>query len=74
MMKNVGNTDKLLRVILGLAIFYLGYTYKSWWGLVGFAPILTAVFSFCPAYALFKINTCCKKGEGQGKGGCCCGG
>ena len=58
MMKcNVGQTDRLLRIIIGLAILVLGYIYSSWWGLIGLIPLLTGLFRWCPAYLPCKIST-----------------
>ncbi|HED37248.1 MAG TPA: DUF2892 domain-containing protein [Ignavibacteria bacterium] len=57
MQKNVGTTDKIVRIILGLVIIILGIIYGSWWGLIGVIPLLTAFISFCPIYAPFKIST-----------------
>ena len=61
MNKNVGKVDKTLRIIIGLAVIVLGIYFKSWWGLVGLVPLLTAFTGFCPLYAPFKINTVKKK-------------
>ena len=58
MKPNVGNIDRIIRIIAGLAILGAGYYFKSWWGLVGFGPLLTAVFRFCPAYLPIGLNTC----------------
>jgi hypothetical protein len=57
MKANVGSVDKIVRIILGLVGILLGLVLHSWWGLVGVALILTAVFSFCPLYTLLKVNT-----------------
>ena len=57
MMKcNVGQTDRLLRIIIGLVILVLGYIYSSWWGLIGLIPLLTGLFRWCPTYLLCKIS------------------
>ncbi|MBK9290027.1 MAG: DUF2892 domain-containing protein [Bacteroidetes bacterium] len=61
MKKNVGNTDKVIRIILGLAIGGLGIANQSWWGLVGLLPIATALMGTCFAYTLFGISTCKKE-------------
>jgi len=61
MKKNVGNTDKIIRIVLGLAIGAVGYYYQSWLGLIGIIPIATALINFCPFYTLFKMNTLEKK-------------
>jgi hypothetical protein len=58
MKTNVGSLDRLVRIVAGLAVLGAGYYFKSWWGLVGFVPLLTATVGFCPAYPLFGINTC----------------
>jgi len=65
MKKNVGSTDKLIRIILALVIFILGIIYQSWWGLVGFIPLLTALIGWCPAYLPFGISTCKVKENAQ---------
>ena len=63
MKSNVGGIDRILRLIADFAILGAGYYFKSWWGLVGLVPILTATFRFCPAYLPFGLNTCgTKKG------------
>jgi len=55
---NVGGLDRIVRIIAGLVILGAGYYFKSWWGLIGFGPILTGTFRFCPAYVPFGWNTC----------------
>lgn len=57
MKPNMGNIDRIIRIILGLAIIVIGVIYQSWWGALGVIPILTAVVRWCPAYAPFNINT-----------------
>ena len=58
MKPNVGGLDRIARILLGLALLGAGYYFKSWFGLIGLGPLLTAVFRFCPAYPLFGLNTC----------------
>ena len=58
MKKNMGNTDRVLRMILSIVIAGVGYYYKSWWGLLAFVPLVTAFTGFCPLYRLIGINTC----------------
>ncbi len=57
MKQNIGSTDKIIRIILGVIIAVVGYYYKSWWGLVALLPLLTAFISFCPVYPIFSIST-----------------
>jgi hypothetical protein len=58
MKPNVGSIDRILRIIVGLAVLGAGYYYQSWFGLIGIVPLLTATFSFCPAYLPFGLSTC----------------
>lgn len=58
MKSNVGSTDKIIRIILGVVIIAAGFYFKTWFGLVGIVPLLTAFVSFCPLYSLVGINTC----------------
>ena len=54
---NVGKTDRLVRVIIGLIIAVVGATLDSWWGLIGVAVMLSGFFSFCGLYIPLGINT-----------------
>ena len=54
---NVGKTDRLLRIIIGLVIIVIGYINSNWWGLIGLIPLLTGLFRWCPGYLPFKIFT-----------------
>jgi Inner membrane protein YgaP-like, transmembrane domain len=56
-MKNVGSTDKIIRIVLGVAIGAWGIWAQNWWGLIGLVPLGTALMGWCPAYFPFKINT-----------------
>lgn len=58
MKTNVGSIDRIVRIIAAFVIFGVGYYFKSWWGLVGLMPLLTAFVRFCPAYLPFGISTC----------------
>jgi hypothetical protein len=58
MQANVGSADRIIRVLIGLGLIALGVIFKSWWGVIGVVPLLTAFVSFCPLYALFGVRTC----------------
>jgi hypothetical protein len=58
MKTNIGSADRWIRVIIGLGILALGFTFKSWWGLIGLLPLATATISFCGLYAVLGISTC----------------
>ncbi len=55
---NVGKIDKIIRVVIGVAIIAVGLYFKSWWGVVGIVPILTSACGKCPAYMPWGISTC----------------
>jgi hypothetical protein len=69
MKANVGNTDKLIRIIMAIVLgtLYLTNTVSGVLGIVVivFAIILvaTSLISFCPIYPLFGINTCPNKNK-----------
>jgi hypothetical protein len=58
MKKNVGTTDKVIRITIGLVIASLGIYYESWWGLLAIVPFATAFMSCCGLYSIFGISTC----------------
>ena len=59
MQMNEGAVDRAIRVIVGLAIVSLVFIGpKTPWAWFGLVPLLTGVIGFCPAYALFGLNTC----------------
>jgi len=56
---NVGNLDRILRIIVGVILITLAATnYFAPWGWIGVLPLLTGIIKFCPAYALFGLNSC----------------
>lgn len=63
MIQNVGNAERVVRVVAGLAICGAGVYFHSWWGLIGLGPIATGAMGYCPPYQVFGINTCSMKHE-----------
>lgn len=64
MKQNVGNTERVIRAIVGLGLLSLILILEGnarWWGLIGLVPLLTAAFGYCPPYAMLGINTCSTK-------------
>lgn len=57
MKKNIGITDRWIRIVAGLAIGIAGIYYQSWWGLLGILFLLTALIRTCPLYLPFGLNT-----------------
>ena len=63
MKTNLGNADRAIRIVLGLAVLSLTFLLEGnlkWLGLIGIVPIATALMRFCPLYSAFGINTCGK--------------
>jgi len=58
MKANVGRTERLIRVVVGIVIVGIGVVYGSWWGAIGLVPLATGLIGWCPPYALLGINTC----------------
>jgi hypothetical protein len=66
MTKNVGGIDKILRIVVGLAL--IGATlagYLPVWGWIGVVPLATGILGWCPAYVPFGLKTCktCEAGK-----------
>lgn len=64
MKKNMGNVDRIIRVILAVifGVLYFTGTVTGTLGLVlvilGAVFVLTSLVSFCPLYAIVGLNTC----------------
>lgn len=59
MKSNVGGIDKILRILVGIALIGLTLVGSiGAWGWIGVVPLATGLFNFCPAYKLVGINTC----------------
>jgi hypothetical protein len=56
---NVGNIDRGLRILLGIAL--IGMTLAGvigFWGYIGLVPLLTGAIGSCPLYSLLGMSTC----------------
>ncbi len=66
MKANMGNTDRIIRVLLAIVFagLYFTGTVAGTWGTVlivlGGIFLATSVISFCPLYTLVGVNTCKK--------------
>ncbi len=61
MTKNMGSIDRVLRVILGLALLafaFLSGSPYAWVGYIGVVPLLTAALGSCPLYSILGLSTC----------------
>ncbi|HHJ06892.1 MAG TPA: DUF2892 domain-containing protein [Anaerolineae bacterium] len=65
MNQNVGSTDRLIRIVLGLILAVVGFfhlfgvggTLGFILGIVGLILLVTGALSWCPLYIPFKIST-----------------
>ena len=61
---NEASWDRIVRVLLGVVLLYLGWGGVVTGGLgtvlqyLGFIPLLTGLIGWCPLYTLFGISTC----------------
>lgn len=58
MKHNIGKADRGLRAVVGMLIIVMGYTYQSYWGVLGLVLLATSATSFCPLYALVGFSSC----------------
>ena len=58
MKQNVGGIDRILRLVVGLAIIGWGVATQNFWGAVGIVPLFTAAIGWCPAYLPFGLSSC----------------
>ncbi|KAF0200709.1 MAG: hypothetical protein FD173_2261 [Gallionellaceae bacterium] len=61
---NLGGIDQIARIVVGLAL--IGLTLAGVigvWGWIGLVPLLTGIFKFCPAYAMFGLSSCPMKNK-----------
>lgn len=67
MKKNMGNADRMIRILLAavFAVLYFTNTVTGTLGIVllvlGVVFVLTSLVSFCPLYTLLGLNTCSVK-------------
>ncbi len=54
---NIGKSDRVIRLVLGVVIILSGIYLKSWWGIIGIVPVITALLNFCPVWSLLGIST-----------------
>ena len=58
-MKNVGTIDRVLRIVVGLALISIVFVGpQTPWGWIGVVPLANALIGYCPLYSLLGIKTC----------------
>lgn len=58
MTKNVGNIDRLLRIVIGALLILGALMGYGWWMWIGVIPLATGLMSSCPLYSIFGFSTC----------------
>jgi hypothetical protein len=61
MERNVGMIDKVVRVLVAIALFSMYFILEGnlrFIAVAGIVPLLTAMISRCPLYSVFGIRTC----------------
>ncbi|AEV24467.1 MULTISPECIES: YgaP family membrane protein [Azospira] len=58
MKANVGGIDKILRIVVGLALIAWAILGGPVWAWIGVVPLATGFMGWCPAYTLLGIKTC----------------
>ncbi len=62
MTQNVGGIDRILRIVVGLALTILAATGTiGVWGWLGVIVLATGVVGICMPYTLFGFSTCAIK-------------
>lgn len=59
---NVGGFDRILRIVLGLALlagfFLMPEASYRWAFLIGIVPLVTGLARSCPLYSILGVSTC----------------
>ena len=62
MKSNVGGIDRILRIVIGVALIGLTLTGTiGIWGWLGVVPLATGALGWCPPYAMLGFSTCSTK-------------
>lgn len=60
MKTNEGITDRVLRMTAGyliISVFFLVEGDARWLALIGFVPLLSGLFGYCPLYRVLGLKT-----------------
>ena len=57
MKANVGGIDRVLRIVVGLALIGWGIYARNCWGAIGAIPLFTGLIGWCPLYLPFGLST-----------------
>jgi hypothetical protein len=57
MKSNIGMTDRVVRMFLGISVAMLFVFQNSIWAMIGLIPFITGIVGICPLYSVLGINT-----------------
>jgi uncharacterized membrane protein YfcA len=62
MTQNIGSLDRIVRIVIGVALIAATLTGAiGVWGWIGVVPLATALMGWCPPYAILGFSTCAMK-------------
>ena len=70
MKKNVGNADRIIRILIAIVIAILYFTDQITGtaaiilGIIGLIMLVTGLIGFCGLYVPFRLSTCTPKKQG----------
>lgn len=65
MKRNLGNLDRVIRMVLGIVLLYLAFFHADWFSsdiayfavvIFGLINVITSAIAFCPLYAMANIG------------------
>jgi hypothetical protein len=58
MKPNIGKTERIVRVVVGVGVLSLAFVGpRASWAYLGVMPLLSGLVGWCPPYALLGIST-----------------
>ena len=58
MKTNVGGADKIIRILVGLALIAWALFGGPVWAWIGIVPLATGLMGWCPLYPMLGLSTC----------------
>lgn len=62
---NVGSTDRIIRIVVGLALIAWAVMGGPVWAWIGVLPLATGAAGICPLYSMLGVNTCGAKKDAK---------
>lgn len=42
--KHIDTIDRMIKIVIGIILFYIGYKYETWWGALGLIPFIRGIY------------------------------